>query len=138
MFPTTQRTMAVRSLYAAIVVVLGSVWVSPALAYVPGDRWATTASGSAGSEGDPVTLTWCLAPDGISIPDEGASNLISFLDGMFNVASGGTDFEARPWFSLFQQSFDRWAQLSGMDFVYEPNDNNVPLSGAAGVLGTRG
>jgi serralysin len=138
MFQTNQRTTAVGPLYAALVVVFASPGASPALAYVPGDRWTTTASGSAGSEGDPVTLTWSLARDGTSIPDEGASNLIGFLDGMFNVTSGGTNFAARPWFSLFQQSFDRWTQLSGINFVYEPNDNNGPLSGAAGILGTRG
>jgi hypothetical protein len=108
------------------------------MAYVPGDPWTSTASGAAGITGDPVTLTWSLLRDGTSIPDEGASNLISVLDGMFSVSSGGTDFAARPWFGLFQHSFDRWEQLSGINFVYEPSDDTVPLAVPEGVIGLRG
>jgi hypothetical protein len=129
------KTACIFATLATIVVAMNA---SQAMAYVPGDRWTSTASGSAGITGDPVTLTWSLLRDGISIPDEGASNLISFLDGMFNVTSGGTSFEARPWFGLFQQSFDRWEQLSGINFVYEPSDDTVPIAVSEGVLGLRG
>ena len=44
----------------------------------------------------------------------------------------------RPWFTYFQQSFDRWGQLGGMTYVYEPNDDGISLSSAAGSLGVRG
>jgi serralysin len=137
MLQSMQSTTA-HCVYTALAVVLGLVWAPPILAYVPGVRWTTTASGSVGTEGDPTTLTWSLARDGTSIPEEGASNLIGFLDGLFNVTSGGTNFAARPWFGLFEESFDRWEQLSGINFVYEPNDYNVELATGAGLLGFHG
>jgi hypothetical protein len=109
-----------------------------AQAYVPDDRWGATASGPATAAGLPITLTWSLVRDGVSIPGESASNLIAFLDGRFGAGAGGTNFAARPWFHLFQESFDRWSQLGGITFVYEPNDSGSALSGAAGALGVRG
>src|SRR5262249_44539560 len=51
---------------------------------------------------------------------------------------GGTNLTQRPWFHLFQESFDRWTQLGGITFVYEPNDSGTSLSGSAGALGVRG
>ncbi len=108
-----------------------------AAAYVPDDRWSSTASGSAGTTGDPVTITWSLLRDGTSIPSEGASNLVSYLDGLFGAGAGGTNLAQRPWFHLIQESFDRWGQLGGITFAYEANDGGS-LSGPAGALGVRG
>lgn len=108
-----------------------------AAAYVPDERWTSTASGATGTTGDPVTLTWSLLRDAGSIPDEGTSNLISYLDGQFGAGAGGTNFTTRPWFHLFQDSFNRWSQLGGITFTYESNDSGA-LSGPAGALGTRG
>ncbi len=111
---------------------------SPAAAYVPDNRWSLTASGATGASGTPVTLTWSLAPDGTSIPGEGASNLISYFDGLFHVTSGGSDLTQRPWFTYFQQSFDRWTELGGITFNYESHDSGSSLNSASGVLGVRG
>jgi len=109
-----------------------------ASAYVPDDRWSTTASGSTGSQGDVATITWSLVADGTSIVNEGSSNLISYMDGLFG-SSGGSNLTTRPWFSLFEESFDRWTELGGIKFVYEPNDNGVQMGGnTAGSLGVRG
>lgn len=109
-----------------------------ASAYVPDDRWSTTASGSTGSQGDIATITWSIVADGTSIVSEGSSNLVSYMDGLFG-SSGGTNLTSRPWFSLFQDSFDRWSELGGINFVYEPNDNGVQMGGnTAGALGVRG
>ena len=114
------------------------VFAGAASAYVPDDRWSTTASGSTGSQGDIATITWSLVADGTSIVSEGPSNLISYMDGLFG-SSGGSNLTARPWFSLFQDSFDRWTELGGIKFVYEPNDNGVQMGGnTAGSLGVRG
>ena len=96
-----------------------------AAAYVPDERWSVTASGTTGGSGTPATLTWSIAPDGTSIPGEGASNLISYFDGLFNVTSGGSDLTQRPWFTYFKQSFDRWTALGGITFNYEPHDNGI-------------
>lgn len=102
-------------------------------------RWSSTATGSTGSQGSPVKLTWSFAPDGTAIPapNSGTSSLISFLDTQFGTASG-TDLTARPWFAYFSQSFDRWSQLSGVTFTYEPHDNGAQLRNSAGSLGSRG
>jgi serralysin len=122
---------------SALAVAIVSTWGGMAAAYVPDDRWTSTASGTTGTTGDPVTLTWSLLRDGGSIPDEGASNLIAYFDGQFGAGAGGTNFTTRPWFHLFQESFSRWGQLGGITFIYEPNDSGA-LSGPAGALGTRG
>jgi hypothetical protein len=127
---------AKRQSLPALVAIALAIAATPALAYVPGNRWTTTASGSTGSEGDAATITWSLVRDGLSIPSEGASNLIDFMDDIFNVTSGGTNFSSRPWFGLFQESFDRWSALSSINFVYEPNDSGTYTS--AGSLGVRG
>jgi serralysin len=121
----------------ALAVALAGTCGGMAAAYVPDDRWTSTASGATGTTGDPVTLSWSLLRDGVSIPDEGSSNLIAYLDGQFGASSGGSNLTTRPWFHLFQESFDRWSQLGGITFAYEPNDSGA-LSGPSGALGTRG
>jgi serralysin len=112
--------------------------VGSAAAYVPDDRWSVTASGSTGAAGKPITLTWSFAPDNTTIPDEGGSNLISYFDDLFNVSTTSSDLTQRPWFKYFEQSFDRWSELGGITFKYEPNDNGSPLYSSSGVLGVRG
>lgn len=109
-----------------------------ATAYVPDNRWSVTASGTTGAAGTPITLTWSIAPDGTNIPGEGASNLVSYFDGLFGVTSGGTDLTQRPWFTYFRQSFDRWTELGGINFVYESKDNGTSLQTSSGSLGVRG
>jgi len=127
---------------------------SPTAAYIADDRWSTTAtngfiaSSSPPTPGVPATITWSFAPDGTLIPGNTSgstlpSNLISFLDDPDNwgPGPGGTDYTLRPWFPIFQQSFDRLSALSGVTYVYEPNDNGVSFtsgSSGRGVLGVRG
>lgn len=119
---------------------------SSVMAYEADDRWANTATnGSTGAMGSPVTLTWSIANDGTSMPgEEGGlvdSSLIGFLDGLLGAGPGGDDFTLRPWFSHFQASFDRLSELSGVTYVYEPNDDGANFSsgnGGRGQLGVRG
>ncbi|MEO1497310.1 MAG: matrixin family metalloprotease [Planctomycetota bacterium] len=118
-------------------------------------RWLSTASGSAGVPGDPLTLTWSFLPDGTELfnptvdpnnPDPGVSfflpsDLLSRLDSEFGSGAGpggGDDLTTRPWFSIFEDSFDRWTELTGVTFVYEPNDDGRRHNSADGVLGVRG
>lgn len=109
--------------------------------------WLSTATGSRSSNGRAVTLTWSLVPDGT--PTAGLaggqqpSDLISFLDTTFGGAPPGNPnaLDQRPWFSRIKQPFDRWEELSGIDYVYEPSDDGASITGVsslAGVLGTRG
>lgn len=114
-------------------------------AAVDASRWTTTATdGSPGLvQGDPVILTWGIAPEGTQAPDGGAgataaSDLIARLDLIYSETATGPDVTNRTWFPLFESIFDRYSQISGLTFVFEPNDDGVALGqGAAGTLGVR-
>lgn len=129
-----------RTVAALTVLVACAADVRPAAAYIfaPEDRWSTTASGSAGSLGQPVKLTWSFVPDGTNLANTGSSNLVSYMDGLFGAGPGGSDLTQRPWFTYFQQSFNRWAALGGITFTYEPNDDGSFVNVSSGVLGRRG
>jgi serralysin len=124
---------------------------APAHAYVLATRWSHTATNpTTGPQGSPVTLTWSLAPDQTSIPSttpDSPSTLIGFLDSHWGAGPGGTDLTQRPWYFIFGQSMERLGAISGVTFVYEPNDDGItpplgrPFSNAqaaAGDLGERG
>jgi hypothetical protein len=102
-----------------------------ARAFVANRPWTVTASGS------PSTLTWGFADDGTMIPGDGPNDFIGFLDGVFDVSTSSSDLTQRPWFPMFQESFDRWAQVSGLIFVYEGADDGAVLKDSLGVLGSR-
>jgi len=98
-----------------------------------------------------MTVTWSLVPDGTTINPafmgEGESNtpsdLVAWMDGIYGSGPGGSDLTQRPWFKYFDDSFERWDELSGITYTYEPNDdgvsnNQVIRFGGAGQLGVRG
>ena len=118
-----------------------------------GARWSTTATDGGGlSQGDPTTLTWSFVPDGtgfaggcgVTGESTDDSDLIAFLDQQFGSGPGGTDLTMRPWFTYFQEVFDRWEELTGITYTYEANDDGVidgedfGGGGSSGVLGERG
>ena len=126
---------------------LSALAVAPAHAYLLDNRWNRTATNpSTGSQGTPITLTWSFPYDGVLIPGNTtgttvASNLRNFLDTNWGVGPGGSDLTQRPWFPIFEQSFSRLSALSGVSYVYEPNDNGANFSDSnfgRGVLGVRG
>ncbi len=66
--------------------------------------------------GKPSTVTWSFVPDGVVIPGAAGgvtspSNLFSNFDAQF-ASMGGRD----AWIQAIQACFDRWEQLSGIDF----------------------
>lgn len=106
-------------------------------------RWtATTMSGGGLQQGDPTILTWSIIPDGTDANGAGGfvpSNMIAVWDSAFNEPNAGTaDLTNRNWFSRIQQALDRWGELSGIEYVYEPNDDGVTNFGAGGFAGVRG
>ncbi|MEN1678077.1 MAG: matrixin family metalloprotease [Planctomycetota bacterium] len=123
--------------------VIGS-GATPAHGFLINGRWDFTATdGSTDPLGNPVTLTWSIVPDGTSIRSRNfvPSTLVSFFDSLWNVQGGGTDYQQRPWFELVEGSFNRWSEVSGIVFEYEPFDDG--LSGRAhglwsGLTGVRG
>ena len=109
-----------------------------------GNGWTFSTGGSSGL-GRPATLTWSVVPDNSPMPTglgEPVSNsdLIAFLDGVHHGGNspGGTDLTQRTWWQLMNSAFERWEELSGITFNYEPNDDGRKLGTANGVLGTRG
>ena len=120
--------------------------ISPAAnGFILSTRWSTTATDGGGLNlGDPTTITWSLVPDGTSVPavansnQDAPSDLIAAFDFAFGSGPGGNDLTQRPWFTYFEQAFDRWGELSGLSYAYEPNDDGVDNFGARGILGVRG
>jgi hypothetical protein len=103
--------------------------------YRRGPRWANTAlQGPTGPEGNPVTLTYSFCPDGTPIDDapnpDLSSNLFAYLNGIYGSPAA--------WQAVYAQVFARWGELSGLTFVYEPNDDGTKLPDNDGVAGVRG
>ena len=100
-----------------------------------GSRWYSTATNGSGlKQGDPTTLTWSIVPDGTAISGAigetpAPSNLRAFLLGIYGSEAA--------YLAVFQKVFDRWSELTGVTYVYEPKDDKAALSGAAGQLGVR-
>jgi hypothetical protein len=103
---------------------------------IDGDRWTNTATdGGNLGQGHPSTITWGVVPDGTPISGfngepSAPSDLRATLDRIYG--------SMNTWLPLFEQTFDRWEAVSGIDFVYEPNDDRVALSSSnRGILGRR-
>lgn len=104
--------------------------------YTDGDRWRYTATDGHGlGQGDPITLTWSIVPDGTPISpafggeSSGGSTLRSYLNGVYPSESA--------WIAEIQQVFDRWGALTGITYVYVADDG-APLPSSSGQLGVRG
>ena len=110
-----------------------------------GSRWAVTATDGSGLvQGDPTTITWGFVPDGTQLAGSGTSDLIGALDFFFEETDTGPDLTQRTWWQHFDASFDRWSQLSGLSYTYEPNDDgsiagliNAGIQLTPGFLGVR-
>lgn len=106
-----------------------------------GNRWTTTATNgtSSRSQGQPVDLTWGLLSDGTSISgSEGRSpsDLIAMLNTEIGASTGG--IQDAPWFRLFEESFGRWSELSGVTYSYEPIDLGAELNNTTTPSGSLG
>ena len=100
------------------------------------DRWINTVTnGNTGSQGTPVTLTWSIMRDG-TFWGINPTDMIEFLDTQWSTSGSPTSFENRPWFDAIEQGLERWGEVSGVTYVYEPNDTGA--WGPPGALGIRG
>ncbi|XZE21483.1 tandem-95 repeat protein [Pirellulaceae bacterium SH449] len=106
----------------------------------PGDRWTVPTGGASPNEGNPATVSWSIVPDGTPIGTPGdlqSSNLIAFLDGIYGTAPGPVG--NRPWFRIIENAYNSWSDISGLQFVYEPNDDGAAYSFTSrGIVGVRG
>ena len=112
-------------------------------------RWGATATNGGGlQQGDATTLTWSVVPDGTFINSFGrgaaaGSDLIQRFDDIYHggASPGGSDLTQRTWWQEFDQTFDRFSELGGLDYIYEPVDDGANLAGGAatnGAIGARG
>lgn len=106
-----------------------------------GSRWTNPTGGTSASNGDPATVSWSIVPDGTQVTSLNgglaSSNLIAFMDGIYGGGTGA--LSDRPWFNLLQRTYDNWSSLSGLNFVYEPNDDGAAYGATSrGVTGIRG
>lgn len=99
-------------------------------------RWGPTSYTPAGSAfGQPLTISYSIIPDGTQVsgfngePDA-PSNLRAVLAGIYGSESA--------WLAHVHSAFNRWGQVCGVKYVYEPNDDGAEFAGALGVPGVRG
>ena len=104
---------------------------------VDGNRWSRTATNGSGlGQGDATVLTWSVVPDGTPLTSGAGeantpSNLQAFLNNLYGSSAN--------WLPVLEQAFASWEEVSGIDFVYEANDDGAGYSfAAAGVTGVRG
>ncbi|MEO2046368.1 MAG: matrixin family metalloprotease [Pirellulales bacterium] len=113
---------------------------SSARGYELQGRWSRTASNTnTGSLGTPITLTWGFVPDGTTITDDegsSGSDLLAFLDTEFG--AGGADLTQHTWFPLFEDSYNRLSQLSGLTFLYESQDSGSTINNSTFPQGSLG
>jgi hypothetical protein len=108
---------------------------------LPGSRWSNPVGGTSPNFGDPATVTWSIVPDGTQVTNIAggtiASNFIAFMDGIYGGGSGPV--ADRPWFRFVARTYDTWSQLSGLNFVYEPQDDGAAYQASSrGIAGVRG
>jgi hypothetical protein len=68
------------------------------------------------------------------------SSDISFDLDLTGLPDGGSDLTTRPWFPVFEAAFGNISNLTGITYVYEPNDDGAGLSNfsrPAGSIGVR-
>jgi len=88
--------------------------------FQPADRW-----GGFGQRGNPVALTYSFPPDGISIGGGGVTNeIFSRLNGIYGSAA--------VWQDIFAEEFDRWAEVTGVQYAFSSDDGATWTGNAPG------
>ena len=106
-----------------------------------GNRWVNPVGGSSPNNGDPASVSWSIVPDGTQVSTINGglapSNFIAFMDGIYGASPGPV--ANRPWFNLVRRTYENWASVSGLNFIYEPIDDGAAYGAASrGVIGVRG
>jgi Ca2+-binding RTX toxin-like protein len=102
------------------------------------NRWTTTATNGGGlAYGAPTVLTWSYLRDAHNVligGHAGEAESPSVLEARLNAIYGSF----AQWHAHFVSVFERWSALTGISYVYEPNDDGAAFPSASGVLGVRG
>ncbi len=107
-------------------------------------RWTETATDGPGLlQGNPITLTYSFIPDGTMISGDamfGNADSPSNVNAFFTSIYGSETV----WRAKFAQVFAAWQAITGITFVFEPNDDGGTFpdpdgpGGLPGVVGVRG
>jgi serralysin len=108
----------------------------------------------AGVQGDAVSLTWSVVPDGTHIDTwiqpgsqteiGGDSNLVARMREIYGSGPadpadpGNANFTDEVWFGHINEAYTRWSNVSGLTMSYESNDDGAALVFNPGVSGVRG
>ena len=107
------------------------------LHYNASSRWYpySTALNSGGySYGDGIRLTWSIMPDGTNMPGQiGEPACLSSFRADMDAAYG-----AGNWMDELETVFTEWAAVSGIEYVYEPQDDGAVWPTTPGIAGVRG
>jgi hypothetical protein len=99
--------------------------LGPVPEYNLASRWS-------GGQGNPRTITWSLVPDGLNIPSAASwdnngnsanSDLFNRMDNLFG--------NRALWIQRIQESFDRWEEITGIDYVRVTSGGNEWDDGAS-------
>ena len=113
-------------------------------------RWTNTATDGGGIPlGQAITLTWSIAPDGTNIPGfngeaTAPSDLVETFRGYYNDVHmpSDTNYVGEAWFTQIEAAMNEWSDVSGITYIYEPNDDGATFSSStgtsSGVIGVRG
>ena len=105
-------------------------------------RWTRTATDGGGlMQGQPTTIRYSIVPDGTAIPGFGneaaaPSNLQARLTSIYGSKTA--------WLTLFARVGAALSAQSGLNYIYEPNDDGAAFGPVGngdqspGVIGTRG
>ena len=111
------------------------------------DRWTSTSTDGVVARGTPITLTWSILPDGVTIPNGGVggeaeapSDLRRFLNCIYDSQAhscASPPDRSAVWLPVFQSIFDRWQELTGITYQYVTYDDSAAFPSSGGSLGVR-
>lgn len=114
--------------------------LGPKLAmFTLGDHWTPRFTamndGLSSAQGESLTLTWSIIPDGTYMPAQFSrdTSCNSSLNADLNTAYGTGN-----WLAEIEKVFDDWSSKTANVYVFEPNDDGASWPGSKGVVGVRG
>jgi len=120
----------------------GDNGLAAAKAFRTAERWEGSSLSSPPLEkGDSLRLSWGFVADGVMVPDLqdnlAPSDFIAVLNSIYGSDPTSTAPQDQPWFRFFQDTFDRWETLTGIQYIYEPNDDGATFPTTGGARGVR-